>query len=738
MNSGIICSVWNIKGETKIKACSTQVSQSIEYIFNKEKTKGTIDLDPLNQLSRECKYIENDLKTYERAFVSGHNIISYEPHEAAQEMMEVKKAFGKLDGRSALHMVISLPEEESKIENASKLLQLADAVVKEIFPDNQAVYAVHTNTENLHVHIILNSVDLKGKKIHQPKGFIKNVLDPCVNKYANVFGFAPNQKWKNTEADSLTFAQIKMALRTQVDLAIEGADSFESFKDILKKNDIVVRTGKYISLKLPGMAKAVRTHNLGSNYTRDAIIERITTKKEKLVLQERATNEVLARPDDAFTPITFKMPKYKEMTEEQKKSALRLLRLGKNPWRENREMNWQLNAIADEINLEERIRSYISFYSTDGSIENALENMVKAKQSASNEKKLIRFGKHKYKAILDIYDDMKKLEKRAYLYEHKGYSEYRIEFEQYRNLTRRLKKSYNKDVFEIAEFLKECDERFEYAEAQINEISSEYRELKKYAIQRGIKSLSDNENNFMDLFGYYSDSENTKGGIAEADSFYISSCHSDVIVRVVKSPMMNKYGHIVEAYNLTILDRLGNTLREISNEDGNKSFKEELDQLQKQYNLKNCKRFNNLKKASEYCIDEPGKKIEVANENLGKGKELNSKPEIKQYTFVQAVNHVTEERPTRVVVNKALPSYIALSSIEANMLKIVVLNNKRLTEEVFYIPLVKEKNSDGYKTLSKIMDKYNFHDEVEEFDSIDDARKYTEQKDKEQKKNIRL
>ena len=242
----------------------------------------------------------------------------------------------------------------------------------------------------------------------------------------------------------------------------------------------------------------------------------------------------------------------------------------------------------------------------------------------------------------------------------------------------------------------------------------------------------------MDLFGYYSDRENAKGGIAEADSFYISSCHSDVIVRVVKSPMMDKNGHIVEAYNLTILDRLGNTLREISNEDGNKSFKEELVQLQKQYNLKNCKRFNNLKKASEYCIDEPGKKIGVANENLGKGKELNSKPEIKQYTFAQAINHVTEERPTRVVVNKVLPSYIALSSIEANMLKIIVLNNKRLTEEVFYIPLVKEKNSDGYKTLSKIMDKYNFHDEVEEFDSIDDARKYTEQKDKEQKKNIRL
>ena len=321
MSNGIICSVWNIKGETEKKACGTQVSQSIEYIFNKEKTKGTFDLDPFNQLSRECKYIENDLKTYERAFVSGHNIMSYEPREAALEMMEVKQTFGKLDGRSALHMVISLPEEESIIENASKLLQLADSVVKELFPDNQAVYAVHTNTDNLHVHIILNSVDLKGRKIHQPKGFIKNVLDPCVNKYANVFGFAPNEKWKNSESDTLSFPQIKMLLRTQIDLAIEAADSFESFSEILKENDITVRTGKYISLKLPGMAKAVRTHNLGSNYTRDAIVERIATKKEKMVLQQKRLDNVLTRPDDVFTPTIFKMPKYKEMSESQKKKC---------------------------------------------------------------------------------------------------------------------------------------------------------------------------------------------------------------------------------------------------------------------------------------------------------------------------------------------------------------------------------------------------------------------------------
>lgn len=82
-------------------------------------------------------------------------------------------------------MLISLPEEESDSVNASKLMQLCSDVLKDIFPNNQAVFAVHTNTDNLHVHVIVNSVGLNGRKIHQDNNFVSKVLQPCINKYAN-------------------------------------------------------------------------------------------------------------------------------------------------------------------------------------------------------------------------------------------------------------------------------------------------------------------------------------------------------------------------------------------------------------------------------------------------------------------------------------------------------------------------------------------------------------------------
>ena len=36
------------------------------------------------------------------------------------------------------------------------------------------------------------------------------------------------------------------------------------------------------------------------------------------------------------------------MSDVEKKEVIHELKLGKNPWRENREMNWQLNKIAND------------------------------------------------------------------------------------------------------------------------------------------------------------------------------------------------------------------------------------------------------------------------------------------------------------------------------------------------------------------------------------------------------
>ena len=147
---GIICKVWNIKGNTSInkKTTSAQVKDSISYILNDEKTRSELKMtgssinDPAAQIERECQYIENDIKTVNGALVGVNNLKSSDITTAVSEMMDVKRFYGKFDGRAALHGVISIDSSLHSSDDASKLLQLWHDVMDEVFADNQSIFVV--------------------------------------------------------------------------------------------------------------------------------------------------------------------------------------------------------------------------------------------------------------------------------------------------------------------------------------------------------------------------------------------------------------------------------------------------------------------------------------------------------------------------------------------------------------------------------------------------------------------
>ena len=69
-----------------------------------------------SQIHNELEYVKNELKTRNGLLVGGLRISDFS--NATNEMMQVKKFFGKLDGRIALHGLISLDQEESTQKSA--------------------------------------------------------------------------------------------------------------------------------------------------------------------------------------------------------------------------------------------------------------------------------------------------------------------------------------------------------------------------------------------------------------------------------------------------------------------------------------------------------------------------------------------------------------------------------------------------------------------------------------------
>lgn len=736
MSSGIVCKVWNIKGDTDKKKAGAQLGDSIGYILNDEKTEIKLNLEnsvfetEAGQLERECKYVENDIKTVKGAYVGTRNLISDDIKAAVNEMMDVKKFYGKTGGRTALHGIISLDELESEVTNAEDLMKLCNAVLEELFPNHQAVFAVHTNTEDLHVHFIVNSVGLDGKKIHQPEGFVKNVLHPCVNKYAEKYGFTPNEKWRKYHQNGVTeFAKIKMDLRKMIDRAIEKANSFDDFLSEMRLEGATVNVGKYISVQMEGMDKAMRTHRLGSNYTRDSIMARIQSRRLAFDKLDIGKNVVDKKEDELLQVKLSVLKKYKDMNPQEKKEMVRLLRLGINPWKVHERNNWQLRSMVDEINLSVRFEQYISFYSSDGTVQGALDGIVNAKKRIGEEKKLLKTVYRKYKPILDIYKEMQEIEKKAYLYEHENDSQYRKEYEKYRELTRRLHYGYGKNVLEVSNFMEEYSERLLYANAQLEELSGEYREIKKYCREKGIEDIK--SDNLYDLIIDPKVEKLAKQNVFSTDVRYlVSAAFPNVLLRIVQQPIVNGNGITVQNTVVTVLNGYGEVLSSIESKDGKKQFRDYIYKLEHEYGIRDCEQFRDVLKAKEYIdgCKNAGKK-DIGEENASfvpSWHEVQEKE--KTYSFTQAINlkSAADEVGIYVIANTENAPYMAVISSNKNSISIKVVDKEGVECETVSIPGIHERNNEGYQVILRLTKKYGFSDSMMPFRSIEEAKRYVE------------
>lgn len=734
-NDGIVCKVWNVQGTTSTKKAGAQIKDSISYILNEEKTdiqlemQGSVINDEKGQLDRECRYIGNDIKTVNGAYIGTRNLVSDNIEEAVEEMMETKKFYRKLDGRAALHGMISLSEFDTTNANAADLLKLCEAVMEELFPNHQAIFAVHANTDNLHVHFIVNSVGLDGRKIHQPDGYIRNVVQPCVNKYALQFGFTPNEKWRKYHSGSMPrYSQIKMDLRKAIDLAIEKSFSMDDFITELNLADVSVNVGKHISLQLDGMDKAMRTHQLGSNYTKEAILERIQNRCLAFEKKDVGTYAMNRKVDDVVVLRLSVLKKYSELSKDEQQRVVKMLKIGQNPWKVRARSNWQLKNMENELNTAVRLHEYINFYSSDGSVKGALDGIIEAKKKIASDKKEIRELQKRYKPIIDIYNQMRLIEKKAYLYEHEGVDEFRKEFDEYRELTRRLRYGYNKDIEEVSTFVNGCQDRILYANAQLEELSAEYREIKKYCLLKGIVKIQPER--LVDNVRIKETKKLTDIHVYTREVYYLVSPENpNLFLRVQKTPETDLKGHIYEAISLEILNSYGEVLESYNSKNGMSEFKASLNRIEKNYKLRNCETFKDISKAQEFA--ESCKDAEMASQNPGiipaKSKEKKTDVNKTDYSFTQAINLYSAAGKTGkyVIANMNNASYMAIISTDADKsveIQVVDKNGRRVDR--VSVPGVKESSNEGYKIITKIKDEYGFDDQMYAFGNIEEAKSY--------------
>ena len=208
-----------------------------------------------SHLKNALEYIQNLDKTEECVLVGGINCL---PDTAFEQMEETKNIFHKTGKRQGYHVIISFsPEEKVTAEQAMYVLE---HFAKDVLGDDyEAVYAVHTDREHMHGHLIWNSVSMTtGKKYNSPKSNWKNHLQPITNKYCDELGLSimPAEYSRNPKNISRDKWEKEMSMKDIIlrdaKMCAYAAGNVEHFKYLMRSLGYVFKKGSWMEVQAPG------------------------------------------------------------------------------------------------------------------------------------------------------------------------------------------------------------------------------------------------------------------------------------------------------------------------------------------------------------------------------------------------------------------------------------------------------------------------------------------------------
>ena len=298
-------SIWRVKG---------WLGKVVIYAENPEKTANPkfyadreLSEHDGQQLTDVIRYAVNSEKTQEKGnedgaplhrFVSG---INCSPSTARDEMLAVKKRFGKENGTVAYHGYQSFAPGEATPEMAHEIgMKLAARLWGDRY---QVIVATHLDKENhLHNHFVLNTVSfVDGIKYHRTKKDyhdMQTVSDELCREYRlsvienPQYGKAKQYgEWRAEQEQRPTWRGL---IRSDMDEAIRQAMTERQFFDALRKKGYAVKVGKDISVRPPGKERFVRLiRNFGEDYSIEQIRRRILSQTRAEKKPSEPTRQVI-------------------------------------------------------------------------------------------------------------------------------------------------------------------------------------------------------------------------------------------------------------------------------------------------------------------------------------------------------------------------------------------------------------------------------------------------------------
>ena len=273
-----VTKIWRVRGSA---------SRIIDYANNPEKTSLNLNDEELSGLADVLNYADDEIKTEKHFYTTG---INCDREFAKEEFQLTKDRFGKPGGIVAIHGYQSFEQEEVTPEIAH---EIGVKLAKELWGDRfQVIVATHLNTDHVHNHFVVNSVSFNdGLRFHMCTARymeMREVSDRLCREYDLSVIENPQGKGKAYKISKLEKAGMPTRYsiaRAAINDAIKRSLTLEEFKYELKQLGFRYQFNpnrKYWTVTIPGGDKPIRIHQLGPEYTRESIMERISGNDESV------------------------------------------------------------------------------------------------------------------------------------------------------------------------------------------------------------------------------------------------------------------------------------------------------------------------------------------------------------------------------------------------------------------------------------------------------------------------
>lgn len=135
-----------------------------------------LDSKSPNLISNEITYILNKFKMY-HGYWGGYNFLMVpDVQNIVMQFNAPKKIYHKNNYISMRHFILSFSSEFDDVTPYQAAL-IAERIALIFSHEYQVIYAIHENTDNLHIHFLVNPVNIyTGKLLNISKATYKNLL----------------------------------------------------------------------------------------------------------------------------------------------------------------------------------------------------------------------------------------------------------------------------------------------------------------------------------------------------------------------------------------------------------------------------------------------------------------------------------------------------------------------------------------------------------------------------------